>query len=347
MKTKRMTYAEAISNASVIALSEFENTCFFGIGVTSSVGIFGTTLDAYEMYGPRCFIDTPAMENSVAGIAAGASLVGLKPVVVHSRNDFMFLSLDQIVNVYSKWSHMYDGNAGHIGVVTRGIIGRGWGQGATHSQSIQATLAHFPGLRVVMPAFPSDAKGMFLSAISSKDPVIILEHRNLYSISEEVEVGIYQTPLEGARVVRKGSDLTIAATSICVHEALTASIELEKAGISAEVIDLRVIQPLDFETIVKSIKTTKRLMVVDTSWTSFGISAEIGAKVLELKSNPLISPLVRIGQSPNPAPVSKILEDTHYPSADTIFQSALRVILPNSRINYNPETTFDNFFGPY
>jgi len=347
MATKKMTYAEAISNASVIALGKIENTCFFGIGISSSMGIFGTTLDAYEIYGSRYLIDTPAMENSIAGIAAGASLVGLKPVVVHSRNDFMFLSLDQIVNVYSKWNHMYDGNAGHIGVVTRGIIGRGWGQGATHSQSIQATLAHFPGLRIVMPAFPTDVKGMFLSAITSNDPVIILEHRNLYSITEDVNEGFYQTPLEGARVIRNGSDLTIVASSICVHESLVAAVELEKVGISVEVIDLRVIQPLDFQTIAQSIKTTRRLIVVDTSWTNYGISAEIGARVLELESNPLISPLVRIGQSPNPAPVSKVLEDLHFPSADTIIKFALEIIKPENKITYNLNSTFDDFIGPY
>ena len=348
MSSKDLTYAEAISEAMVIALENFPESLLMGIGVTSSAGIFGTTLEANKRFGSARLIDTPAMENALAGIAAGASLVGLNPVVIHARNDFALLSMDQFVNVYSKWLHMFDGNAGSIGVTTRLIIGRGWGQGATHSQSIQSVLAHFPGLRVVMPAFASDAKGMLLAAIKCKDPVMILEHRNLYTLSENVQTGIVFSSLEGARVVVDGTDVTIVASSICVHESIRAAQELSQKGISAEVIDLRVVQPLDFQTVARSVQKTGKLIIVDTSWTNYGVSAEIGARISEMPKYPLNAPLVRIGQSPNPAPTSKVLEEEHHPNFETIFNAAIKLFDAevNSRTEFT-ESSFQDFQGPY
>ena len=171
---KAMSFAEAISDATIEAMKKNPNIILLGIGLDYSSGVFGTTSEAFKQFGPERVLDTPAMENALTGIAAGASLCGMRPVVIHARNDFMFLALDQILNVLTKWHYMFNGNASSMPVVTRAIIGRGWGQGATHSQSIQSVIAHFPGIRVVMPSRPKDAKGMLLSALESPDPVLIL-----------------------------------------------------------------------------------------------------------------------------------------------------------------------------
>lgn len=343
---KILSYAEAISEATVEAMKIDSSIHLFGIGLDYSSGVFGTTTEANSLFGPSRVIDTPAMENALTGIAAGASLCGIRPVVIHARNDFMFLALDQMLNVLSKWHYMFDGRASNMPVVIRSIIGRGWGQGATHSQSIQSVLAHFPGLRVVMPASARDAKGMLLSALNSPDPVVILEHRNLYEVKGEVGQA---TPLEGASIAKKGKDLTIVASSVCVQESLIAADQASELGINIEVIDIRSIQPLDIETILNSVRKTKRLMVVDTSWTNFGLGSEIGASVLE-SGIALLSPLVRLGQADSPAPVSKPLEDIHYPNATKIFSVAKQSIsYKSSEIETvdNLPKIADDFLGPY
>ena len=346
---KNLTYAEAISNATVLAMQKYPEVSILGIGVDYPSGIFGTTSEAKEKFGLERVIDTPAMENALTGIAAGAALVGLKPIIVHARNDFALLALDQLINIYSKWQHMYDGNAGSISVVTRALIGRGWGQGATHSQSIQSILGHFPGLRVVMPATPLDAKGMLLAAISQRDPVIFLEHRNLFTVRENIETDYFETPLTGAKVLRNGSDITIVATSICVQESIQASEFLENQGVSVEVIDLRSVQPIDFNTIHTSILKTKRLLIIDTSWTTYGISAEIAARVTEIEDYPLIKPVMRLGQAANPAPVSFPLEQDHYPTIEKIIESVLMLVnkVNSQSIRVEQIRINDNLKNPY
>jgi pyruvate dehydrogenase E1 component beta subunit len=326
MSTTTMTFSEAISDALVIAIRSDSKVRILGIGVDYSAGIFGTTKNAFLANGKEKVIDTPAMENALTGIAAGAALVGLRPVVVHARNDFAFLALDQIINVYSKWHYMFDGKAGSLPVVTRLLVGRGWGQGATHSQSIQSLVGHFPGIRVVMPASPIDAKGMLLSALSINDPTIIIEHRNLYNVRSEVPSGFFTRDLFGSEVITQGTDITIVATSVCVIEAVNASKVLAGSGISCEVIDLRVIQPLDTQTILDSVRKTRRIIFMDTSWVQYGISAEIFASILEEGDITLLSPGRRLGQAPNPAPVSQVLEDIHYPTSDSLVQMVLGIM---------------------
>jgi pyruvate dehydrogenase E1 component beta subunit len=335
MTSTTMTYAEAISDALEIAIRSDPKVRILGIGVDYSAGIFGTTRNAYLENGKEKVVDTPAMENALTGIAAGAALVGLRPVVVHARNDFAFLALDQIINVYSKWHYMFDGKAGSLPVVTRLLVGRGWGQGATHSQSIQSLIGHFPGIRVVMPATPTDAKGMLLSSLSINDPTIIIEHRNLYNLSSEVPSGFFTRDLFGAEVVSQGTDITIVATSICVPEAVNASKTLAANGISCEVIDLRVIQPLDTETVLESVRKTRRIIFMDTSWVQYGVSAEVFASILEDGNITLLSPGRRLGQAPNPAPVSQVLEEIHYPTSDSLVQKVFEIMGKN----HEPGTT--------
>ena len=343
-----MTYGQAISDALEIAIQSDSSLRILGIGVDYSAGIFGTTRNAYLANGKEIVVDTPAMENALTGIAAGAALVGLRPVVIHARNDFAFLALDQLINVYSKWHYMFDGKAGSMPVVTRLLVGRGWGQGATHSQSIQSLLGHFPGLRVVMPASPVDAKGMLLSALSTNDPTVIIEHRNLYNLSSEVPTGFYTRELYGAEVKSEGTDITIVATSVCVPEAIIASKTLEDSGISCEVLDLRVIQPLDKQTILESVRKTRRIIVMDTSWVQYGISAEIFASILEDGKIVLLSPGRRLGQASNPAPVSQVLEEIHHPTSEVLIQNIFEMMgKPQERIAARNLDSTNGINNPY
>jgi len=347
---KEMSFAEAISDATVLAMKKHLNVYLLGIGLDYSSGVFGTTSEAFKLFGRERVLDTPAMENALTGIAAGASLCGMRPVVVHARNDFMFLALDQVLNVLAKWYYMFGGNASSMPVVIRAIIGRGWGQGATHSQSIQSAIAHFPGIRVVMPSRPQDAKGMLLSALESPDPVLILEHRNLYSIVEGVEEGWAHTSLSGAEVVQEGCDITVVASSVCVKEAILAGKDAEKVGIKIEVIDVRSLQPLDSKTILNSVKKTQRLIIMDTSWNPYGLGSEICAILLECGVQ-LRSKVIRLGQALTPAPVSRPLEDAHYPTANSLLESIHSLLeseadLQSLEVSNLPRMS-DGFIGPY
>ena len=342
-----ITFAQAISDATCQSMEKDSSILLIGIGLDYSSGVFGTTSDAYIRFGNSRVLDTPAMENALTGIAAGASLVGIRPVLVHARVDFMFLGLDQMLNVISKWSYMFDGNAGNMPVVIRAIIGRGWGQGATHSQSVQTLLAHFPGMRVVMPSSPYEAKGMLVAALNGNDPVIILEHRNLYNLVGEVPIELYETSLVGSKRVREGKDVTIVATSICVQESKIAAEEALKHDIDVEIIDLRSLQPIDIKPIIESVSKTKRLIVVDTSWTGFGVGSEVAGKLMEA-GIVLEAPLIRLGQAPTPAAVSRVLESQHYPTPETILESILKTARLKRQITDSSMDNFtDKFIGPY
>src|SRR5262249_439757 len=173
-----------------------------------------STSEASRRFGPSRVFDAPAMEGALTGIAIGAASMGKRPVIAHPRNDFMFLSFDNLINLAAKWRYMFDGRAGNVPIVVRGVVGKGWAQGATHSQSLQAPLAHFPGLTVLMPAFPSDAKGLTIAALQHDSPVVILENRALYNVVGEVSEKFELVPIGKANRVRSGSDITIVGTSL-------------------------------------------------------------------------------------------------------------------------------------
>ena len=339
-------YSEALSEGIVQEMELNKDIFITGIAVDYSSGIFGTTVEAYKRFGPSRVFDSPAMENALTGIAIGAAAVGKRPIIVHPRVDFMFLSFDMLLQLAAKWRYMYGGNGGQVPIVIRAIIGRGWGQGATHSQSIQSSLAHFPGLTVVMPAFPEDAKGLMISALRHDGPVVILEYRTLYDTLGHVPQEPYATPLGKARVVLEGTDVTVVATSYMVLEALKADQELKDSGISMEVIDLRSIRPLDEETIINSIKKTGRLIVVDTSWELCGVASEVGALAAEKCFMSLKSPIRRIALANCPAPVSQPLEKAFYPTASTIGKVALAMLGKELR-DVGDVNFADNFKGPY
>lgn len=343
--SRNLTYAEAISEATIQAMERDPSIFVTGIAVDYPSGIFGTTAAASQRFGRNRVFDAPAMENALTGIAIGAAAVGKRPIIVHPRNDFMFLAFDQLINLAAKWSYMYGGEAGALPIVVRAVIGKGWGQGATHSQSLQAPLAHFPGLTVVMPASPRDAKGLLLAALQADGPVVILEHRSLFGLSGPVPAAPVATPLGTAAVLREGRDLTIVGTSLMTVEAEQACAELAQVGVDAELIDLRSIRPLDSATILTSVRKTGRLLVADTSWELYGVASEVAALVAEQAFQALKAPVRRITLPDCPAPVSQPLEAAFYPKASTIARAALTLLGRTDWIDSTDRV--DDFKGPY
>lgn len=341
-----LKYSEALSEGIVQAMEMDPDIFITGIAVDYPSGIFGSTVEAAKRFGTSRVFDAPAMENALTGILIGAAAVGKRPIIVHPRVDFMFLSLDMLLQLSAKWRYMYGGNGGATPIVIRAIIGRGWGQGATHSQSPQSILAHFPGLTVLMPAFPEDAKGLMLSALQHSGPVVILEHRSLYDTIGNVHYEAVPTPIGKAAIVRKGSDITIVGTSYMSYEAISAAKELEKNGISAEIIDLRSIRPLDEQTILESVKKTGLLIATDTSWELCGVASEVAALVAEKGFSYLKAPIRRITLADCPTPVSHSLEQAFYPSANTIAMAAM-VMLGKDYGTLGFINQEDTFKGPY
>lgn len=345
-KKRYISYCQAIAEAGLQLLAGDKRVFIMGLGVTDYKGIFGTTLDCAKRYGPKRVIETPASENALTGMAIGSALMGKRPIIVHARNDFMFLTLDEMLNSAAKWHYAYGGRS-RVGFVVRGIIGKGWGQGPTHSQSIQSVFLHFPGLHVLMPSTPYDAKGMMISAVRSSVPTVILEHRRLYDNIAAVPSAMYEVRPGRARIARRGKDITIVATSLMVQEAVKAHMALRKMGISLEVIDPRSLRPLDEAAILRSVKKTRRAMVADTSWLTCGFAAEVAAIISEKAISSLKAPIKRIGLAPCPAPVSKVLEDEFYPTYKTIFLQACELMgrAPDLKIIEDP--IIDTFKGPY
>jgi pyruvate dehydrogenase E1 component beta subunit len=312
-----LKYREALDEALVQAMERDDRVFCLGVGVNDPKGIFGTTLSAARKFGSARVFDTPLAENALTGIAVGAALSGMRPVMVHARNDFLLLTMDQIVNHAAKWRYMSGGGLG-VPLTIRAIIGRGWGQAAQHSQSLQALFAHVPGLRVAMPSRAYDAKGLLLAAIADDSPTILLEHRALFEEAGPVPAEPYEVAVGAGAVARVGTDVTIVAISQMVGEALRAAETLAAESISAEVIDPRWLAPLDDELILASARRTGRLVVADTGWTSFGVSAEIAARAAERLWGALRAPVARVALPDVPTPCSSRLERAYYPGAAEI-----------------------------
>ncbi len=324
-QVRRLRYWQAISEATVQCMEADPSIFVAGIGVDDFKGMFGTTRAAFECFGKSRVIDIPNCENAFAGIAIGAAAMGKRPLIVHPRNDFMFLAMDQLINLAAKWRYML-GNAGGVPVVTRAVVGRGWGQGATHSQSLQATFGHFPGLHVACPASPADAKGLLVAALQGSTPAILLENRAVYELEGEVPEALVAVPFGQGRVVREGTDVTIVGASLMAYEASRAADVLAEQGVSAEVIDPRSIRPLDEDIILGSVAKTGHLVVVDTSWSRYGFSAEVAAVVAEKALDSLRAPVRRVTPPDCPAPVSKPLEDAFHPTPDSIARACLELL---------------------
>lgn len=294
-----------------------------GQGVNSPWYVGNTAKGLLKRFGEKRVIDTPVSENAMTGAAVGASLAGMRAVIEHPRVDFMLYAIDPIINEAANWHYM-SGGAGHCPVVVWGIINRGGEQAAQHSQALHATFAHIPGLKVVMPATPYDAKGLMISAIRDNNPVIFMDDRWLYRDEAVVPTKYYEVPIGKAAVRRRGKDLTIVGCSYMAREAVKAADELKKDGISTEVIDLRTVKPLDTETIIKSVRKTGRLLVADGGWKSFGVSAEVCAVVAEAGVR-MKKPPVRLALPDCPAPASVSLEKVYYKHCADIVRAAKKL----------------------
>lgn len=323
MKT---SYGVAIRLAFEYLLENYPEVFVIGQGLWSPWYVGNSMTDLDKRFGIERVIDTPVSEAACTGAAVGAGLVGMKSIIVHPRIDFMLYAMDQIVNEAAKWSHMTGGQA-HPNVTIRGIINRGGEQGAQHSQSLHSWFAHVPGLRVVMPSTVSDARDLLIASVLSPDPVVYIDDRWLYDQESELdpieELNLTQL---GPQVLEDGKDLTIVGSGFSTKLALDAASKLLTHGVSAEVVDARVLNPFDPKEIIKSVEKTGRLVVVDGSWSNCGFSSEVIASTYEtLDSSCFKTKPLRITLPPAPAPTSRVLEKIYYPNGCQIVEKCLQL----------------------
>jgi len=309
---RELSYTQALNEALALALELDPNVFVLGQGVDDPGAMFGVTKGLDQQFGGERVFDTPLSEEGLTGICTGAAMTGLRPVYLHNRPDFLLLAFNQIVNHASKIHYMDNGET-NVPLVIWSAIGRGWGSGSQHSQAIQGLLVSVPGLKIVMPSTPYDAKGLMLAAIADNNPVLIFEHRWLMKQQAEVPEGIYQVPIGKGVYRRRGNDLTIIGSS---HALQLAQQAVEDTGVDAEVIDLRTIKPLDKEIILESVRKTGRALIVDTSWAMGGVCAEIACVIAENCPEVLKCPIRRIGLPDLPTPAGYTLEQFYYPSAE-------------------------------
>lgn len=339
---EEMSYADALNSGLGQMMAKDDSVIVIGLGTDYPNAIFGSLSGLSSRYGERRVFDTPLSEEALTGICLGLSLEGLRPVLVHARVEFSLLSMNQIINHLAQWEFTY---GRQTPVVIRMIIGKGWGQGPQHSQSLQSLFAHIPGLKVVMPATAYDAKGLLVSALCEKDPVIFIEHRSLYNKKEKIPSGLYKVPIGKARVEREGKDITIVAVSYMLYEAIEAVEILSKEGIEAELIDLRSVKPIDEKTIIESVSKTGRLVVCDTGWKSCGISAEVSAIVAENCS--LKATVKRVTLPEYQTPTSWVLEEDYYPDSSDIVNACMKVMGRDGLRSKRTNEKDSSFKGPF
>ncbi|MER9331009.1 alpha-ketoacid dehydrogenase subunit beta [Mesorhizobium sp. M0488] len=319
---RELSYAQAIQEAMAIAMDMDERVFLMGEDIGVYGGAFQVTGDLVERYGSDRVMDTPISELGGAGVAVGAALTGMRPIFEFQFSDFATLAMEQIVNQAAKMRFMLGGEVS-VPVVMRFPAGSGTGAAAQHSQSLEAWLGHVPGLKVIQPATPYDAKGMLLAAVADPDPVMIFEHKLLYKVKGPVPEDYYTVPIGKADIRREGRDLTIVATSIMVQKALDAAAALESEGIDIEVVDLRTIRPMDKQTVIDSVKKTSRLLCVYEAVKTLGIGAEISAMIAESEAfDYLDAPIVRLGGAETPIPYNPELEKAVVPQVPDIITAA-------------------------
>jgi len=314
---RELTYPEALREATAQLLTNDPRVFVFGQGLWSPWYVGSSMKDIDKEFVRDRVLDSPVSENATTGAAIGAALAGMRPIVVHPRMDFMLLAVDPIVNQAANWSYMFAGKV-PAPVVVRAIINRGGEQAAQHSQALQAMFAHIPGLKVVMPSTPYDAKGLLIDAVYDGNPVIFIDDRWLYEEKGHVPENMYRVPIGSAAIRRPGTDVTVVATSFMAPQAVAAAATLAERGIDAEVVDLRSIKPWDRDLVFNSVAKTGRLVVVDAAWKTCGVAAEIAAEVACEAFSSLRAPIVRVTLPDVPAPMSQALEHAYYLRADDI-----------------------------
>jgi pyruvate dehydrogenase E1 component beta subunit len=322
---RELSYAEAIREALGLAMEADPRVILMGEDIGVYGGAFQVTGNLVERFGTDRVMDTPISELGGAGVAVGAALTGLRPVYEFQFSDFATLAMEQIVNQAAKLRYML-GGAVSVPLVMRFPAGSGTGAAAQHSQSLEAWFAHVPGLKVVQPTTPHDAKGLLLAAIADPDPVMVFEHKLLYKTRGPVPEGHYEVPIGRALTRRPGRDLTIVATGIMVSRALAAADRLAAEGIEAEVIDLRSLRPMDSAALVESVSRTHRLLCVYEGVTSLGIGAEVSARIAESEAFDFLdAPILRLGGAEVPIPYNPELEKAAVPQEEDILRTARRL----------------------
>jgi len=323
-----LQYSLAINEA-LCQMMEMDASVFLiGQGVKSPWYVGNTTDGLLEKFGEERVMDTPVSENAITGAGVGAAIAGMRPVVVHPRMDFMMYAIDPIINQAANWYYMNGGKAS-VPVVIWGIINRGGEQAAQHSQAIHAVFSHIPGLKVVMPSTPYDAKGLLIAAIRDPNPVIFIDDRWLYNCKDIVPEKVYEVEIGKGILRREGKDITEVATSFMVHESMKAVEELVKEKIDVELVDLRTVKPIDQDIILESVKKTGRLVIADGGWKTCGLAAEISAIVSENGFEYLKVPIKRVTLPDCPAPASAELEKQFYKYEGDIVEAVKQVMLKN------------------
>ena len=331
-KIKRLlSSSEAILEASDQMMKRDNKLILIGEGINDPKGIFGTTSNLFKIYGKDRVIESPISENGITGVSIGLSINGFKVLLIHQRVEFALLSLEQIINNAAKSFYVSNGKH-NVPIVIRMVIGRGWGQGPAHSQSLETVFSSTPGLKVIIPSTPYDAKGMLISSIFDPNPVLILEHRWFHYVKGDVPRRIYKTNLKKPNVILKGNDITVVASSYNINEVIFCSKILKNFGISIEIIDLRVLRPLDTEVIFKSVKKTGRLIVFEIGNKIYGVGGEIISMILEKDFNIFKSSPSRIGLPDSPTPSSRALAEKYYPNSSDILKEISKQLNVNVEV---------------
>jgi len=322
---RQVYYADAIREALAEEMRRDPTVVLFGEDIGLYGGAFGVTRGLLEEFGPERVVDTPISEGGFTGLAIGAALTGLRPVVEYMFMDFIALAADQIVNHAAKFRAVY-GEQAKVPIVFRAAAGAGRGYGATHSQMLEGWFMHVPGLKVVAPATAEDAKGLLISAIRDDDPVLVVEHKDLYKVRMPLPDAAGPIPFGKARLMRSGDDVTLISYSKAAHTAALAAVELAKEGITAEVIDLRSLKPLDTDTIAASVRKTGRAIVITEAPAFAGPAAEITCQVLDTAFEYLNAPITRLSMPEIAIPFSPPLEGQIIPSIEDVVQAVKNVL---------------------
>jgi len=339
---RQITYREAINEALFSQMRKNKKIINFGV----ETNMFGSNINL-EKFGKKRFFICPLSEDMLTGFALGYAINGGFSVLNHARPDFLLLGMNQLINMISTYSFSTNNRKG-VGILIRAVIGRSWGQGFQHSKSMQSIFAHIPGLHVIMPTTPFDAKGMLINALNQKNPVICLEHRLLYFQKGNVPKNDYRIPLGKANILKKGNDITLIATSWMNVEAVQAANFLEKFGISCEVIDLRTLSLFDEKIVFNSINKTRRCLVLDYDWIHCGVSAEISSLIYNKFYKILKAPIYRFGFANTHCPTARELEDQFYPNSRDIVIKVSQIF--KKKINaskINLYTHENKFKGPF
>ena len=325
LKKRVISSSEAVNEATILAMLKNKNVFVIGEGVNDPKEIFGTTKNLKKKFGSKRVIETPISENAMTGVCIGSAMMGLKPIQIHQRVDFALLAMEQIMNNCAK-TFFVSNEKHNVPMVIRMIIGRGWGQGPMHSQVLDSMFAQIPGLKVYMPTFPKDFKGMLLAAIEDPNPVVFLEHRWLHNIKGHVPKKYYKNKTNKINKILNGKDLTIVANGYNLLEVLELKKILNKINVSFDLFDLNIIQPLYTKDIIKSLKKTGRIILIDSGYKKFGIGAEILSQIMENNMNSLKHKPIRIGLPFVPTPSSRFLANNYYPNKEKILSSILDVM---------------------